>query len=92
MRLVGAGPDRELGPARYKWTCLSMDSMLVWDRRKAHARYDLELTNMTDLELLLQLYRTVPASWHLGTPLHDYLKLSLSMSNGPGVLEMLIRS
>ena len=92
LRLVGAGPDRELGPARYKWTCLSMDSMLVWDRRKADARYDLELTNMTDLELLLQLYRTVPASWHLGTPLHDYLKLSLSMSNGPGVTEQMIRS
>src|SRR5690606_28821179 len=43
-------------------------------------------------ELLLQLYRTVPASWHLGTPLHDYLKLTVSMSNGPGVTEKMIRS
>ena len=92
LRLVGEGPDRELTPAAYKWTCLSMDSMLLWDRRKIDARYDLELTNMTDLELLLQLYRTVPASWHLGTPLHDYLKLSVSMSNGPGVTEKMIRS
>jgi len=92
LRLVGAGPDRELKPARYKWTCLSMDSMILWDRRKTDARYDLELTNMTDLELLLQLYRTVPASWHLGTPLHDYLKLSVSMSNGPGVTDKMIRS
>jgi len=92
LRLVGAGPDRELRPARYKWTCLSMDSMILWDRRKTDARYDLELTNMTDLELLLQLYRTVPASWHLGTPLHDYLKLSVSMSNGPGVTDKMIRS
>ena len=75
LRLVGAGPDRALSPARYKWISLSMDSMILWDRRKTDARYDLELTNMTDLELLLQLYRTVPASWHLGTPLHDYLKL-----------------
>jgi glycosyltransferase involved in cell wall biosynthesis len=92
LRQVGEGADRELAPAVYKWTCLSMDSMLVWDRRKTDARYDLELTNMTDLELLLQLYRTVPASWHLGTPLHDYLKLSVSMSNGPGVTEKMIRS
>jgi glycosyltransferase involved in cell wall biosynthesis len=92
LRLVGEGPDRELTPAVYKWTCLSMDSMLVWDRRKTDARYDLDLTYMTDLELLLQLYRTVPASWHLGTPLHDYLKLSVSMSNGPGVTEKMIRS
>jgi len=92
LRLVGQGPDGPLRPARYKWTCLSMDSMLLWDRRKTDARYDLELTNMTDLELLLQLYRTVPESWHLGTPLHDYLKLSVSMSNGPGVTEKMLRS
>jgi hypothetical protein len=69
-----------------------MDSMLVWDRRRTDARYDLELTNMTDLELLLQLYRTVPESWHLGMPLHDYVKLTVSMSNGPGVTEKMIRS
>ncbi|HVX73510.1 MAG: glycosyltransferase family 2 protein [Devosia sp.] len=92
LRLVGQGADRELAPAVYKWTCLSMDSMLLWDRRRTDARYDLELTNMTDLELLLQLYRTVPASWHLGTPLHDYLKLTVSMSNGPGVTEKMLRS
>lgn len=92
LRLVGEGPDCELTPAAYKWTSLSMDSMILWDRRRTDARYDLELTNMTDLELLLQLYRTVPASWHLGTPLHDYLKLTVSMSNGPGVTEKMIRS
>jgi glycosyltransferase involved in cell wall biosynthesis len=92
LRQVGVGPDKALSPALYKWTCLSMDSMILWDRRKTDARYDLELTNMTDLELLLQLYRTAPASYHLGTPLHDYLKLSVSMSNGPGVTEKMIRS
>ena len=92
LRLVGDGPDKELSPAAYKWTSLSMDSMILWDRRKTDARYDLELTNMTDLELLLKLYRTVETSWHLGTPLHDYLKLSVSMSNGPGVTEKMIRS
>jgi glycosyltransferase involved in cell wall biosynthesis len=92
LRLVGQGENKELSPAVYKWTSLSMDSMILWNRRKTDARYDLELTNMTDLELLLKLYRTVPSSWHLGTPLHDYLKLSVSMSNGPGVTEKMIRS
>jgi glycosyltransferase involved in cell wall biosynthesis len=92
LRLVGQGPDVELSPAIYKWTSLSMDSMILWDRRRTDARYDLDLTNMTDLELLFQLYRTAETSWHLGTPLHDYLKLSVSMSNGPGVAEKMIRS
>lgn len=92
LRLVGEGPDRVLSPAEHKWVSLSMDSMLVWDRRKTDARYDLDMTNMTDLELLLQLYRTAPHSLHLGTPLHDYIKLTVSMSNGPGVTEKMIRS
>ncbi|MEO6394978.1 MAG: glycosyltransferase family A protein [Devosia sp.] len=92
LRPVGEGPDGALSPANYKWTNLSMDSMLLWDRRKTDARYDTELTNMTDLELLLQLYRSVPRSFHLGTPLHDYLKLGVSMSNGPGVTEKMVRS
>jgi glycosyltransferase involved in cell wall biosynthesis len=92
LRFVGDGGDKELSPMTYKWTCLSMDSMILWDRRKTDARYDLALSNMTDLELLLQLYRTVPSSWHLGTPLHDYLKLTVSMSNGPGVTEKMLRS
>jgi glycosyltransferase involved in cell wall biosynthesis len=92
LRLVGQGGDRELSPGSYKWTCLSMDSMIVWDRRKADARYDPGLPNMTDLDFLLKLFRTAPACWHLGTPLHDYLKLSVSMSNGPGVTERMIRA
>lgn len=92
LRFVGKGPDRPLSPARHKWVNLSMDSMILWDRRKTDARYDLELTNMTDLELLMQLYRTVAQSYHLGTALHDYLKLTVSMSNGPGVTEKMIHS
>ena len=82
LRDVAAGPDRELTPGAHKWVNVSMDSMVVWDRARADARYDLTMTNMTDLELLLQLYRTVPASFHLGAPLHDYIKRAGSMSNG----------
>ncbi len=92
LRYVGDGPDRELSPGTHKWVSLSMDSMIVWDRRRADGRYDPTMSNMTDLEFLLQLYRTVPASMHLGTPLHDYVKRSSSMSNGKNVAEGMIRS
>lgn len=92
LRLVGDGPDRVLSPAQHKFVCLSMDSMIAWDRRRCDARYDLDLTNMTDLELLMQLYRTGERSFHIGTPVHDYLKVSTSMSNGPGFSEKMIRS
>lgn len=90
LRLVGDGPDRVLTPGAYKFVNLSMDSMIVWDRRRCDARYDLELTNMTDLELLMQLWRTAGSVHHLGTPQHDYIKLATSMSNGIGVTEKMI--
>jgi glycosyltransferase involved in cell wall biosynthesis len=92
LRDIGDGDDRVLSPAEHKFVSLSMDSMICWDRRRADARYDLEMTNMTDLEFLMQLYRTVPASFHIGTPVHDYLKVSTSMSNGPGFTDKMIRS
>jgi glycosyltransferase involved in cell wall biosynthesis len=92
LRFVGQGPDREVAPGEHKWISLSMDSMLVWDRGKADGRYDPSMSNMTDLEFLLQLYRTVPRSFHLGTPLHDYIKRSSSMSNGKNVAAGMIAS
>lgn len=92
LRLVGDGPDRVLAPGGYKFVSLSMDSMIVWDRRRCDARYDLELTNMTDLELLMQLWRSATSVHHLGTPQHDYIKLTTSMSNGDGVTEKMIAS
>ncbi len=92
LRLVGTGADRLLSPADYKFTALSMDSMIVWDRRRADARYDLTLSNMTDLEFLMQLWQQAPGTFHLGSPLHDYVKLTTSMSNGKGVTEGMIRS
>jgi len=92
LRHVGAGPDRALTPGEHKWVSLSMDSMLVWDRRRGDGRYDPNMSNMTDLEFLLQLYRTIPQSWHLGTPLHDYIKRDGSMSNGKDVAAAMIAS
>ena len=75
-----------------KFVALAMGSMIVWDRRRCDARYDLTLSNMTDLELLMQLWRTAPTVKHLGTPQHDYVKLGGSMSNGEGVTERMIAS
>jgi len=92
LRYVGDGPDKELTPGEHKWVSLSMDSMVVWDRTKTDARYDPTLSNMTDLELLLQLYGKAPLSMHLGTPLHDYIKRDGSMSNGKDVAAGMIAS
>jgi glycosyltransferase involved in cell wall biosynthesis len=92
LRHVGDGPDRILTAGTHKWVSLSMDSMIVWDRRRADARYDPTMSNMTDLEFLAQLYRTAPTSFHLGTPLHDYIKRASSMSNGSNVAAGMIAS
>lgn len=92
LRLVGNGPDRRLAPGSYKFTNLSMDSMIVWDRRRCDARYDPDLSNMTDLELLMQLWRTAGVVHHLGTPQHDYVKIASSMSNSEGVTARMIAS
>lgn len=85
LRFVGEGADAALPASRYKWTNLSMDSMIVWDRRRTDARYDPGLPNMNDLDFLLRLFAGAEGTWHLGTPLHDYLKLDSSLSNGEGV-------
>src|SRR5690606_16480223 len=90
LRHVGRAPDGLLAPGAYKFANFSMDSMLVHDRRRADPRYDPSLPCMTDLDFLLNLFATVPACFHVGTPLHDYVKLPVSVSNGPGVTERMV--
>jgi glycosyltransferase involved in cell wall biosynthesis len=92
LRYVGDGPDRVLTPGEHKWVSLSMDAMVAWDRRRGDGRFDAEMSNMTDLEFLLQLYRTIPESFHLGEPLHDYIKRDGSMSNAKDVTAGMIAS
>ena len=92
LRHVADGADRALTPGEHKWVNVSMDSMIVWDRRRGDGRYDANMSNMTDLEFLLQLYRTIPQSYHLGRPLHDYIKRDGSMSNGKDVAAGMIAS
>lgn len=90
LRFVGVRGDCLLTAGQHKWVNFSMDSMVAWDRRKADARYEPGLPNLTDLDFLMKLYRTSATSFHLGTPLHDYVKMKVSMSNGPGVTERMI--
>jgi glycosyltransferase involved in cell wall biosynthesis len=92
LRFVGHGPDRVLTPGAHKWVSLSMDAMVVWDGRRGDGRFDPTMSNMTDLEFLLQLYRTIPESFHIGEPLHDYIKRDGSMSNGKDVTAGMIAS
>jgi glycosyltransferase involved in cell wall biosynthesis len=90
LRTVGAGPDRALAAGVHKWVNFSMDSMIAWDRRLVDARYDPELPNMNDLDFLMRLYRTSTQSFHIGEPLHDYVKQPASLSNGAGFTERMI--
>lgn len=92
LRDVGTGPDRVLTPGAHKFVNFSGDSMQVWDRRRTDGRYDPALRNMSDLDFLLQLYRSVHQSFHLGTPLHDYVKRTRSLSNGADVAARMIAS
>ncbi|MDR3475402.1 MAG: glycosyltransferase family 2 protein [Devosia sp.] len=90
LRYVGDGPDRPLAAGEHKWVNLSMDTMIAWDRRKTDARFDPALPNMADLDFLMRLYARSPGSFHLGEPLHLYVKQPNSLSNTPGVAQRMI--
>lgn len=90
LRQVADGPDRSLTAGAHKWVNFSMDSMIAWDRRRVDARYDPGLPNMNDLDFLMRLYRTADHSFHIGTPLHEYVKQPASLSNGEGFTERMI--
>ncbi len=92
LRHVGKGENRLLTPGEYKFTNFSMDSMLVYDRRRADPRYSTAQRSMTDLEFLLKIFASVPACFHVGAPLHDYVKMPVSISNGPGVTQRMVAS
>lgn len=84
LRTVGVGPDQDLSPAAYKFTCFSMDSMIGYDRRQGDPRYDATLPCLTDLDLILKLFATRSHCFHLGAAWHVYVKQAVSISNGPG--------
>src|SRR3569623_2782382 len=92
LRQVGSGLDRVLGAGAHKWVNLSMDSMIAWARRKVDGRHAPTLPNMTDLDFLMRLYRTSASSFHIGTPLHEYVKQPNSASNAAGFTERMVRA
>jgi glycosyltransferase involved in cell wall biosynthesis len=92
LRLVGAGADRVMRAGAHKWTNFSMDSMIAWDRRRVDGRGDPTMPNMTDLDFLMRLYRTSATSFHIGEPLHEYVKQPDSASNASGFTDRMIRA
>lgn len=90
LRTVGEGPDRQLMAQAYKFTNISMDSMLAHDRDKADPRFDSNFDHFSDLDFLLKLFANNQSCFHLGQPLHSYVKQSQSISNAPGASDRLI--
>lgn len=84
LREVGVGPDRPLTAGAYKFTNVSMDSMLVYNRKTADPRFNPDFPCLNDIEFALRLFATNPAIFHLGMPLHTYVKEPGSISNQPG--------
>ncbi|MCB1518771.1 MAG: glycosyltransferase family 2 protein [Hyphomicrobiaceae bacterium] len=84
LRNVGAGEDKALTPAAYKFTNVSMDSMIAYDRRIIDPRYDESQDCLTDLDLILKLFAGFATCFHSGVPLHAYVKQSRSISIGTG--------
>ena len=91
LRTVGAGANTLLGSDVYKYTNYSSDSMLVYDRHKTDPRFDLELECVTDVDFLLRLFQHCEVCYHIGTPLHWYVKRRSSVTNGAGASERIIR-
>lgn len=84
LRKVGVGADVFLSAGSYKFTNFSMDSMLVYDRRPIDARYAPDFPHLTDIEFLLKLFAHHEGCFHIGAPLHTYVKEPMSLSNAPG--------
>lgn len=84
LRQVGVTQDHRILPAgRYKWTNLSMDSMILYDRERLPIEYDKDQPCLVDLDLILKAFCHTDYCYHVGLPLHLYRKQAVSISNGP---------
>lgn len=90
LRTVGAGPDKVLSTGDYKFTNISMDSMVAHDRQKGDPRFNADFRHLSDVEFLLRLFATNDNCFHIGVPLHTYVKQPQSISNTPGASAALI--
>jgi len=92
LRFVGCGgADRFLPAAEYKFTNISMDSMVAHDRKHVPMQYDVDLPCLVDLGLMLDAFCHVEGSFHLAEPLHRYYKQAHSISIGPKASQQYMR-
>lgn len=92
LRYVGCGgEDRFLSAADYKFTNISMDSMVAHDRERVPVQYDIDLPCLVDLGLTLDAFCYVEGSFHLAHPLHRYYKQRQSISIGPEASQRYVR-
>lgn len=92
LRFIGCtGGNRVLPAGAYKFTNISMDSMVAHDRQKLPIQYDVDLPCLVDLGLMLDAFCHVPSSFHIAEPLHFYFKQSQSISIGPEASSRYIR-
>lgn len=92
LRTVGTGSDGVLEIGAYKFTNISMDSMLVYDRGVADPRFDAGLPCLTDIDFLLKLFARSDHVYHFGEPLHHYVKHKSSISNKPGASAVMVET
>lgn len=91
LRQIGTRvPSAELLASRYKFTNISMDSMLVFDRQNCDPRYDVSFPCLTDIEFLLKLFAASKGVFHIAEPLHSYTKQIVSITNGPNAGAQLV--
>lgn len=84
IRTIGQGPDRHLSCGDYKFINFSSDSMLVYNRDVCDPTFDSQLSCVTDLDFMLRCFQVCGEVYHLGTPLHYYVKRTQSVTNKPG--------
>lgn len=84
IRTIGQGPDRCLSFGDYKFVNFSSDSMLVYDRDVCNPTFDPQISCVTDLDFMLRCFQVCDQVYHLGTPLHYYVKRTQSVTNKPG--------
>ena len=90
LRQIGIGADRILPAPAYKFTNVSMDSMLVYDRHVADPRFEPDFPCLTDIAFLLRLFEHNTHTFHFGRALHTYVKEPKSVSNRPGASRQMV--
>ncbi len=82
--LRGVGTHVEEGIVKssaYKKVNFSMDSMILFDRRRLPVSYDEKLLCQNDIELIINCFEYTESVYHFPQMLHQYIKQPNSLSN-----------